>query len=53
MAAPDGGTYCRTVEEAFLAGVADAAGDPPPTEAQVIEVARLLGRLDPELAETA
>lgn len=35
---------CRTPEEAFAAGCAAAADDPPLTEEQVIYIARLLGR---------
>jgi len=33
---------CRTVDDAFLAGCADGAADPPLSEPQVVQVALLL-----------
>ena len=44
MSIPGARVICRTPEEAYEAGCADGAGDPPLTGEQVIHVARLLGR---------
>lgn len=43
---------CRTPEECFEAGLADAAGDPPLTPAQRTRLAALLGPTIRALVET-
>lgn len=42
---------CRTPDECFAAGLADAANDPPLTESQRTRIAALLGPTIRELVE--